>query len=384
MSSVAARLEARRLDAEGEGAASKASNATVASVSHAQATAFLADFDAQRKQIEAALAKLDTERTAAAVAAAGSTDPTAATAALAAVAQQIGALQATTSAHSHLLPPYDLRATGTAIAALDEALVAAQLAHQPKKKFAFKKKTVPAASTAAAAAASASPAVAAPSASPSPLPAAVAEHMPPEDPRTSFYRKSGAVLVKCGGSIDGVDVVLSQLRDCVVLLLGSPSALRCHALVNCHVYCGPCSGSVLIYGASDCTFHLAARQLRIHDTHATTFRLHLTSSPIIEHTDTSGFGAFDFAYPDLAAHMAHSGLMGKPSKHAQVEDFNWLRTQQSPNWFAIADDAQGQIPAVTLTDAQAATLMDMRDDQTDDAEQQSRLQKLVQELGIKQ
>jgi hypothetical protein len=411
-SSVAARLEARASAAPGS---ERADNATVASGNHAAAAAFLAAFEQRRRNIEAALSKLDGgDKQAPPVA--GAT-PVAANAAdaLKEVTAQVAQLSLDTSAHTHLLPAYDVRATKTALAALDEALATAQAALQPRKKFAFRKKTVPFANSAvgraaaaAATQAAASVSAAAPAASSSSIdaagsavapgaaaiaasPAAASaggEALPPEDPVHGFYRQTGRVLVKSGGACSGVDVVLSHLRDCVVFILDPPLALRCHNLQNCAVYCAPVSGSVLIYGARHCTIHVAARQLRIHDTHATSFHLHAISAPIIEHTDSTAFGPLDFAYPAMEEHMARAGLAGKPSKHDTVEDFNWLRAQQSPNWRRLADDSAEEAATrpspVALTQQHIDSMLpNMRDDEQVDEGTRATLDRLVKELRIR-
>lgn len=382
MSSVAARLEARAADAS-TGSQSKQDNATVASANHAEASAFLVRFDDQRRRLENDLSALACEKEAST--AGGNADDGATLGGLkeklVGLQARLAGMQAETAASGHLLTAYDLRSTKLALAAMEEAIGKMADTIQPRKKFAFKKKTAP--STAAATAASEAAAAAA--ATPVAASAAVQDQLPPEDPRTGFSRRSHCVLVKAGESVRAKDVMLTGLKDCVVFVLDRPSALRCHQLERCHVYVGPCSGSVLIYGAVDCTFHLAARQLRIHDTHRTTFHLHALSNPIIEHTDTTGFAAYDFAYPELARHLDESGFVGKESRHATVEDFNWLRSQQSPNWYAVpttTTEAQKARPPVTLTEEQTALMTDMADDQPIDDAQQTKLKQLMRELKI--
>jgi hypothetical protein len=289
-----------------------------------------------------------------------------------------------------LVTLYDLRSTKLALAAMEEAMASTQLEMKPKKKFAFRKKTTP-----AVAASQAEPQPDAIAIALAAATAALSTQLPPEDPVTGFYRHTSAVLCKAGASVNGVDVVLTNLTDCTILLLGHPSALRCHNLVRCRVYAGPCSGSVLIYGAVDCEFHMRTRQLRIHDTHRTHFHLQIVSNPIIEHTDTSGFASCDFTYPQLEADLRASGLEGKPSAHQHVEDFNWLRTQHSPNWYAIEEETDEnkatEAPVhtrrnarapVALTSAQVDRIRDMRSDAELTDEQKLQLRQLVQELRI--
>src|SRR5690606_13542554 len=105
------------------------------------------------------------------------------------------------------------------------------------------------------------------------------------------------------------------------------------------------------------------------------------SAPIIEHTDTSGFGSYDFSYPSLEEHMDASQFSGTKSRHGVVEDFNWLRTQQSPNWYAIPAE-QEQRKAVQLSGAQVAQLVDMKNDTLLTEEQEQKMKTALKEAGI--
>lgn len=379
MSSVAARLEARAASTAA-GTSVRQDNATVGSSNHAEVTEFLRAFEAGKKNLENELSAILYEKESSVKGGSDDTTIAALKAKLALLNPQLTALQRAMADHAHLLTAYDLRATKIQLGVLEESLARTADTIAPRKKFAFKKKTQPAAATAIGAA-NAADAVTSSAAAAAPAVPAIAEQLPPEDPLTGFYRKEGLILVKSGGSVTGKDVMLTHLRNCVVFILDRPSALRCHDLVGCHVYVGPCSGSVLIYGATDSTFHMATRQLRIHDTHRTTFHLHALSSPIVEHTDTSGFAAYDFAYPNIDEDLRQSGFEGTTSRHATVEDFNWLRAQQSPNWYALLPEQNHRAP-VRLTAEQTSRLVNMTDDQPSDDAQQAQLKQIAQEARI--
>lgn len=384
--SVAARLEARAAAASTSPATSKQDNATLSSSNHAEAASFLNAFEEAKRSFENRMSELAVQTEVATKSNNNSNTTTAPSGEdllepiklrLNELNHTLLSLQRSTAESAHLLTSYDLRSTKIQLATLEESLAHLSDMIVPKKRFAFKKKTAPSTAAATAAAAAASSAAAATS-SAAPPASSVQEQLPPEDPITGFYRKENRILVKAG-SVTEKDVMLQHLTNCVVFILDRPSALRCHNLNNCHVYVGPCSGSILIYGSNHCTFHLASRQLRIHDTHATTFHLHALSSPIIEHTNTTGFTEYDFSYPNLASDLVTSGFEGKMSRHATVEDFNWLRSQQSPNWYVVM--SQTRRP-VNLQAEQVALLTDMTDHQTDDQEKQEQLKQIARELGI--
>ena len=419
MSSIAARLEARAAEEDVGGAGRD--NATLASQNHAARTAFLASFEAGRSQMERELAALasakDKSNSASSSSSAETAPPLDPAAALRSLSSSLSSLHALSAASAHLLPAYELRANKTALRELEAGLDHARAQAQPRGKFKFTRRKPAATGNSEAnavkqaeaasetTAAAAAPAAAVPASASS---SSTALDLPPEDPRTGFYRHSGRILVKLPSSIDGCDVTLSDLSDCIVLLLGSPTALRCSNLKRTSVWMGPCSGSVLIYGATDCAFHLAARQLRIHDAHTTSFRLHAKSAPIIEHTDTVGFGSYDLlSYPGMDQHWVESKLLlgpggpdvaRKQSKHGEVEDFNWLRAQHSPNWWSIPEEGQSaahatdaasstvslpSIPPLTITPQQMAALRDMPDTDTNDAQLQRTLETLVAEWRLR-
>ena len=64
---------------------------------------------------------------------------------------------------------------------------------------------------------------------------------------------------------------------------------------------GPVAGSVFVDQCVGCTFFVAAKQMRIHNTRACTFCVHTQSGPIIE--DCSGLG---FSFYGLRYGLSHT------------------------------------------------------------------------------
>lgn len=88
---------------------------------------------------------------------------------------------------------------------------------------------------------------------------------------------------------------------------------------------GTLSGSALIYGTTGTLWIIVSQQVRIHDALDADFYLKVGSKPIIETCRNLGFAPY---------------LGGEPSERnlwAEVEDFNWLRQQPSPNWTVITE-----------------------------------------------
>lgn len=141
-------------------------------------------------------------------------------------------------------------------------------------------------------------------------------------------------IFKGPGSIGGSDVVLSDLDTCSVSLKDISTALRVNKLSKCVVVSGPVSGSFFVEGASDCVFVIASRQVRIHEAHNCDFYLAVMSKPIIEHSANLRFAPYPLEYPELDGQLAAAGLVPARANELwnDVQDFNWLRQQHSPNW----------------------------------------------------
>jgi hypothetical protein len=68
------------------------------------------------------------------------------------------------------------------------------------------------------------------------------------------------------------------------------------------------------------------------------FYVRMRSGPIIEHSASTRFAPYHFQYPGLPAQLAPLGLTEETDTWCRVEDFNWLRAQQSPNWAVLPED----------------------------------------------
>jgi len=110
--------------------------------------------------------------------------------------------------------------------------------------------------------------------------------------------------------------------------------------------------------ATACHFSIASRQIRIHETRNCDFYLYVLSGPIIETCSELRFAPYNFSYERYSQHMMDAGLAADISstdsnnehnKWAQVEDFNWLRVQHSPNWCQVEE--QNRKPTVTIQSA---------------------------------
>lgn len=155
----------------------------------------------------------------------------------------------------------------------------------------------------------------------------------------------------------GRDVRIQRCTDCTFVLLDVLRAVRADSLVRCRVLTSAVAGSLLLHGATDCTFVIAARQFRLHTSTRCDFFIRSRSHPIIE--DCSGFRFApyplvgnqldkDLRESDLDPRAASSGLW------RAVDDFKWHKAQHSPNWRELAAGERMSIKDTLVPAAAAA------------------------------
>lgn len=189
--------------------------------------------------------------------------------------------------------------------------------------------------------------------------------------------------------LSGEDLWLSNLSDCIVVFLCPLVSVRLDNISRCTIILGPVAGPVHIEDVCDSHIVVACRQMRIHHAQKVLFFLHTESDPIVEHCSELLFHPYSLGYQGIVADCAASSLKVKyvwePSSKettdmtpdidtnipmslnnresctdqvtdqldldldmesqwkyslleekqqpwANVRDFNWIRSVQSPNW----------------------------------------------------
>lgn len=154
-----------------------------------------------------------------------------------------------------------------------------------------------------------------------------------------FSNKTDEDLVLENEEIEKKDVLLSDLKNCNIRLLGCPSTLHIANLECSKVHCGPVSTSIFIEDVKDSILHLACQQLRIHSTTNSDFYIHVTSKAIIEDSKDVRFGIYKLNYEGIDSHYEISGLNRNVNNWDKVDDFNWLATDKpSPNWSKLINN----------------------------------------------
>lgn len=156
-----------------------------------------------------------------------------------------------------------------------------------------------------------------------------------------FYNRSNETLILPNEEIHRKPVSLSNIDACVVKVDGNASTIHMNNIRRSKIYLGPVSNSVFIENCSNSTLHLACHQLRMHTSDNCKVYLHVGSRPIIEHCKGIGFAPAFHIDKDL---FQESGLDDGKNHWDEVDDFNWLSEEKSPNWFVIEEaDRESQV-----------------------------------------
>lgn len=254
--------------------------------------------------------------------------------------------------HAYALNAHDLRQHQQEVQQLAEKFTTLEQQLAPKRKFGFKDRGAAAgttakptsAATAAPATTATPPTVTAPTAS---THAASIHQSAPSNSGVEVHHQHNKFIYLSPSVTTDKDISLSHLTHCTILITGVPTQLRVDHLTDCNLLVGPIAGSVHMEHAVNCNITLCSRQIRLHDSTHTHFYCFVNSHPIIERCHSVHFAPYNLQYPLYEQHFQQSKLNATVNMWSAVNDFNWLKQQQSPNW-SILEEAQRK--AVTLHD----------------------------------
>ena len=144
--------------------------------------------------------------------------------------------------------------------------------------------------------------------------------------------KEGETILLTSEECDGKDVTIERLTRCKVTIESCanrrPRSVRMRNLVECEIKATDIDGSAYVENMSDTIAFIGSRQLRIHDATKCQFYCRVASGPIIERCQAVEF-----------APLLSSGNDGKEDDNLwnKVEDFGWIKQEQSPNWSVIEE-----------------------------------------------
>lgn len=132
----------------------------------------------------------------------------------------------------------------------------------------------------------------------------------------------------------GDDFLIENCSNSKLNILSVSGACFLRDLSNCTIFMSPVNSSIMLHNCKKCKFYLISQQIRIHHCHDSEFYLIVASDPIIEHSSQLSFGEYKVEHPVVSSQIGED-ILNKPNKFANVKDFGWLQSNQSPNWKLI-------------------------------------------------
>lgn len=129
---------------------------------------------------------------------------------------------------------------------------------------------------------------------------------------------------------------VTDIKNCVIDMSAPSSSspfagLTLKNISHSLVICGHVSGAIHLTNVSDSVIVVASRQFRMHDSSNCDTYLLTTSRPIIEDCSKVRFAPFPETYK-----VDEDGKL--ENQWEKVDDFKWLRNEQSPNWSVVESD----------------------------------------------
>eukprot|EP00929_Paragymnodinium_shiwhaense_P060701 TRINITY_DN30310_c0_g1_i2.p1 TRINITY_DN30310_c0_g1~~TRINITY_DN30310_c0_g1_i2.p1 ORF type:complete len:1164 (+),score=250.16 TRINITY_DN30310_c0_g1_i2:345-3494(+) len=142
-------------------------------------------------------------------------------------------------------------------------------------------------------------------------------------------RKS-ETMVRKPGALAGQMLNLENLEDCQLMVCDVTGQIFADFCKNSKILLGPCESSVFIRDCEDCTFWLAAQQLRTNNCKRCTFYLFSKTEPIIETSEDLVIAPWCASYPSCKEQFEKAGFNIQRNLWNAVFDFSGRKDRA--NW----------------------------------------------------
>jgi len=138
----------------------------------------------------------------------------------------------------------------------------------------------------------------------------------------TILQRQGEVIFRKPGSLSGQQLNLDGLESCEVYICDTSASIFVDFCRDSSILIGPCESSVFVRDCEDCTFWLAAQQLRTNNCKRCTFFLYTKTEPIIETSDELTFAPWSARYPKCSEQFNRAGFDPQRNLWNAVYDFN--------------------------------------------------------------
>ena len=132
------------------------------------------------------------------------------------------------------------------------------------------------------------------------------------------------------------NIIMENINNSTLYILFDFKACYINNIHNSNIYIGCVCGATHITNCYDSKIYINTHQLRIHKTTKSNFYVLINSNPIIEHSTENAFHPLKIEYEGYKDNLKISGIDVNNNKWNQVQDFQWLKKEKSPN-FEIDD-----------------------------------------------
>ncbi|CAE8643101.1 unnamed protein product, partial [Polarella glacialis] len=145
-----------------------------------------------------------------------------------------------------------------------------------------------------------------------------------------MMQRKQEVLLRKPGSLGGQQVNLDGLEDCEVYVCDPTAQFFIDFCKGCAVLLAPCESSVFVRDCEDCTFWIAAQQLRTNNCHRCTFYLYSKTEPIVETSTDLSFAPWSAKFPKCSQQFSQTKFDPQRNFWTAVFDFSGDKTKS--NW----------------------------------------------------
>jgi len=124
---------------------------------------------------------------------------------------------------------------------------------------------------------------------------------------------------------------LENLEGCTVTMNGTSKMLFLRNIKNCTLNLAPAENSIMIHNCTNSNVNMIAQQIRIHDSYDVVFGVYTISKLIIEGSQRVKFRPYECD----EWRMKSVKMYGLKNLWQEVQDFNWIKQEQSPNFELI-------------------------------------------------
>jgi len=188
-------------------------------------------------------------------------------------------------------------------------------------------------------------------------PAIVSQPSPSEDPGESVLEildMMGDEITRGRTECAGRRVVLRELIECQVALLGCVAAVEIIDCIDCTILIGGCRGTVTAQNCDHVRLTCAARSVRLEECADCNAFLCVSEPPVLAASRGIFIGPWRLSFPEAAAVFRDAGLDPSRNRYRDVVDLSQLDAAIPAPHYSLLEAADVEPQTVTYPDATGA------------------------------